>query len=109
MDEILDFYANYSDKSIDMKTRYWWRIVTRCDQVESNSNILDVFSMNVGHTLSQDNIRYLGEQEFRVAHAYLLSNYDTQERYERYAFLRFINHCQIHNHLFFTCSILILS
>jgi len=88
---ISDFCANYFDDTFDTKSRDWGRNVTRCEQVVSNADIPDVFSMNIGHAPSQGNIRYLDDRDFRVAHAYVLSNCDILKPYERYAFLALLS------------------
>ena len=58
--------------------------MTRSDHIESNPNIPDLFSHNVGHTPSEGIIRYLDEQEFVQSNAYVLSNYEILKPYERY-------------------------
>ena len=52
----------------------------------------ELFSMNVGYASSQGNIRYLDERDFRVAHAYVLSNCDILKPYERYVRLTCLSH-----------------
>ena len=84
MEEISDFCANYFDESFSTKTRDWGRNVTRSDHIESNPNIPDLFSHNVGHAPSEGIIRYLDEREFAQSHAYVLSNCEILKPYERY-------------------------
>ena len=92
MEEISDFCANYFDENISTKSRDLGQ-----NEVESNPNIPDVFSMNVGYAPSEGSTRYLDERQFRVAHAYVLSNCDTLKPYERYAFFACLSHYRIHN------------
>ena len=66
--------------------------VTRCELVVSNADILDVFFVNVSHAQSQGSIRYLDDRDFRVAHAYVLSNCGILRPYERYAFFTLLSH-----------------
>ena len=84
MEEILDFCANYFDETFSTKTRDWGRNVARSDHTESNPNIPDLFSHNVGHARSEGIIRYLDEWEFAQSHAYALSNCELLKPFERY-------------------------
>jgi len=84
MEEIADFCVNYFDESVDTKTRDSGRNVTICDHMESNPNIPDLFSLNVGYAPSEGTRRYLDEREFRVAHGYVLSNCEILKPFERY-------------------------
>jgi len=71
--------------------------VTKCYELESNPNIPDVFSMNVGYTPSQGSTRYLDKWDFRVAQAFVLSNYDILKPYQWCASLTCLNRYRIHN------------
>ena len=91
MEKNLNFCPNYFNETFDTKSRDWGRNVTRCEQVVSNADIPDVFSMNIGHAPSQGNIRYLDDRDFRVTHAFVLSNCGILKLYERYAFLALLS------------------
>jgi len=71
MQEISYFCTNYFDESIDTKSRDWGRNVTRSYPTESDPDVPELFSINLGYASSQGNIQYLDEQDFRVAHAYV--------------------------------------
>ena len=73
-EEISYFCANYFDESFSTKIRDWGQTATRSNHTKSNPNIPDLFSHNVGHTPSEDIIRYLNEREFTQSHVYVLSN-----------------------------------
>jgi len=82
MEEIANFCVNYFDESVDIKTRDLGRNVTICDHMESNLNIPDLFSLNVGYAPSQGTCRYLDEREFRIAHGYVFSNCEILKPFE---------------------------
>jgi len=92
MQEISYFCTNYFDESIDTKSRDWGRNVTRSYPTESDPDVPELFSINLGYASSQGNIQYLDERDFRVAHAYVFSNCDILKPYERYVRLTCLSH-----------------
>ena len=55
MEEISNFCDNYFDENVHTKSRDQGRNITRCDPAELNENVLELFSMSLGHAMSQSN------------------------------------------------------
>lgn len=84
-EEISNFLAHYFGENVDIKARDVGRNV-RVGVNGSNSNIPAIFSENVGFATSKGKSKYLDDQDYRLAHQYVLSNCDLLRDYERYGF-----------------------
>lgn len=85
-EEIANFCDAYFAPEVQTKSRELKR--NACPDVKHvndvNEPLPDVFSSNIGYAPSEGRKRFLNQQEFVAAHAYVLSNSDLLEKYERY-------------------------
>ena len=86
-EEISNFLAHYFGEDVDLKARDIGRNVTVAVD-GSNSNIPAIFSENVGYTTSKGNSKYLNDEDYRLAHQYVLSNCQILREYERYGYFK---------------------
>jgi len=84
-EEISNFLTHYFGDNVDIKGRDVGRNV-RVGMERSNPNIPAIFSENVGYATSKGNSKYLNDQDYCLAHQYVLSNCELLREYERYAF-----------------------
>ena len=82
-EEISNFLAHYFDENVDVKARDVGQNV-RVGVDGSNSNIPAIFSENVVYSTSKGNSKYMNDQDYRLAHQYVLSNCELLRKYERY-------------------------
>jgi len=47
-----------------------------------NPNVLTIFSENVGYATSKGHSKYLNDQDYSLAHQYVLSNFELLREYE---------------------------
>ena len=91
-EEISNFLSHYFGDDIDTKGRDVGRNVRVIDD-GSNSNIPTIFSENIGHATSKGKTKYLDDQDYRLAHQYVLSNCELLREYERYGRFRSFSFC----------------
>ena len=86
-EEISNFLAHYFGENVDIKARDVGQNVT-VGVDGGNSNIPAFFSENVGYATSKGNSKYLDDQDYHLAHQYVLSNCELLREYERYGFFK---------------------
>jgi len=86
-EEISNFLTHYFGENVDIKPRdIGWNVRVGIDG--SNSNIPAIFSENVGYATSKGSSKYLDDEDYRLAHRYVLSNCELLTDYERYGLFR---------------------
>ena len=79
-EEISNFFTHYFDDNVDSKARDVGRNV-RVGLEKSNPNVPAIFSENVGYATSKGNSKYLNDEDYHLAHQYVLSNCELLREY----------------------------
>jgi len=82
-EEISNFLTHYFGDNVDIKARDGGCNV-RVGMERSNPNIPSIFSENVGYATYKENSKYLNNQDYHLAHQYVLSNCELLREYQRY-------------------------